>query len=252
MVHVRQLTVKPRPATYFSPKMLSDEGGALRFFIIHPARPAPTAPRSRGIRGKVLYSVVWICNETNCKLIAQPPPFHMNNLTKSVERLNLLIVKFKFFEALDEFYDDSIVSCENEGNPTIGLENYRLAAKKYLDNISNNSASLKNVIVSDSMSFASGIINLIIRSGDIGTKYSCGYSVGRMERLCTNDIIITNRFQAHKDKSPDATSIHLLKLFITTHSHNLRHKSAKYFNKVFLIRHHLMNVLIGHGCFIKT
>jgi len=41
-------------------------------------------------------------------------------------------------EALDEFYDESIVSCENEGNPTIGLENYRLAAKKYLDNISDN------------------------------------------------------------------------------------------------------------------
>ncbi len=76
----------------------------------------------------------------------------MDNLAAAVDRLNSLIVKFKFFEALDEFYDDSIVSCENEGNPTIGLANYRLAAKKYLDNISNNSASLKNVIVSDNMS----------------------------------------------------------------------------------------------------
>ena len=70
-------------------------------------------------------------------------PSQMNNLTASVERLNSLIVKFKFFEALDEFYDESIVSCENEGNPTTGLENYRLAAKKFLDNISNNSATLK-------------------------------------------------------------------------------------------------------------
>lgn len=79
-------------------------------------------------------------------------PSQMNNLTASVERLNSLIVKFKFFEALDEFYDESIVSCENEGNPTTGLVNYRLAAKKFLDNISNNSATLKNVIVSDNMS----------------------------------------------------------------------------------------------------
>lgn len=76
----------------------------------------------------------------------------MDDLTLSVERLNALIVNFRFLEALDEFYDDSIISCENEGNPTIGLENYRIAAKKYLDNISNASATLKNVIISDSMS----------------------------------------------------------------------------------------------------
>jgi hypothetical protein len=130
----------------------------LGFFYRHTALVKPllnTLCRHAGVPvkgGKVLYSVVWIFNEANCKLMLNQPPFQMNNLALSVERLNSLIVKFKFFEALDEFYDESIVSFENEGNPTIGLENYRLAAKKYLDNISNSSASLKNVIVSDNMS----------------------------------------------------------------------------------------------------
>lgn len=76
----------------------------------------------------------------------------MNDLTLSVERLNALIVDFRFLEALDEFYDDSIIACENEEATNIGLKNYRIAVKKYLDNISNASATLKNVIISDGIS----------------------------------------------------------------------------------------------------
>jgi hypothetical protein len=77
--------------------------------------------------------------------------FTMNTFTLSVERLNSLIMEFRFLEALDEFYDESIVCCENEEIPIVGLENYRIAAKKFLDNISNNSANLRNVIISDNM-----------------------------------------------------------------------------------------------------
>jgi hypothetical protein len=76
----------------------------------------------------------------------------MDNLASSVDRLNSLIVKFKFLEALDEFYDESITCCENEERSVVGLDNYRIAAKKYLESISNNSARLKNVIISDNMS----------------------------------------------------------------------------------------------------
>jgi hypothetical protein len=76
----------------------------------------------------------------------------MNKLIPLVEHLNSLIIQFKFFDALDQFYDENIISFENEEKSVSGLLNYRIAAKKYLDNISNNSAILKNVIVSNNMS----------------------------------------------------------------------------------------------------
>jgi hypothetical protein len=76
----------------------------------------------------------------------------MNTLALPVERLNSLILEFRFLEAFDEFYDESIISCENEDKPIVGLENYRIVARKFLDNISNNSANLKNVIISDNIS----------------------------------------------------------------------------------------------------
>jgi hypothetical protein len=53
---------------------------------------------------------------------------------------------------LMNFMDESIISCENEDKPIVGLENYRIVARKFLDNISNNSANLKNVIISDNIS----------------------------------------------------------------------------------------------------
>ena len=73
----------------------------------------------------------------------------MKDLKKAVTELNELIRQFKFQEALDEFYDESIVSHENENPPIVGLKAYREAAKAYLDSISNQSAELKGVIVSD-------------------------------------------------------------------------------------------------------
>jgi hypothetical protein len=76
----------------------------------------------------------------------------MDNLANNVERLNALIVDFKFLEALNELYDESIIVFENENKASTGINEYRLAAKKYLSSISNQSATLKNVIISDNMS----------------------------------------------------------------------------------------------------
>jgi hypothetical protein len=76
----------------------------------------------------------------------------MKDLTQSVHELNALVEQFKFHEALDRFYDEDIITCENEEPPTVGMEAYKQSAKKYLDSISNPSATLKNVIVSDGIS----------------------------------------------------------------------------------------------------
>ncbi len=76
----------------------------------------------------------------------------MQSLKETVNELSALIPQLRFEEALDKFYDVNIISHENEAPPTIGLEDYRKAAKIYLENISNYSAELMNVIVSDDMS----------------------------------------------------------------------------------------------------
>jgi hypothetical protein len=73
-------------------------------------------------------------------------------LTVLVEELNSLITSFRFEEALDKFYDQDVVSVENENPATVGLDAYKISAEKYLGSISNNSARLLNVIISDDMS----------------------------------------------------------------------------------------------------
>ena len=76
----------------------------------------------------------------------------MDTLTELVNELNSLIKNFRFEEALDRFYDEDAILAENENPPVAGLVNYRVAAKKFIGNTSNYSASLKNVIVSDNIS----------------------------------------------------------------------------------------------------
>ena len=76
----------------------------------------------------------------------------MKDLTERVNELNLLVQQFKFQEALDQFYDTDIITHENEESPISGLTAYRKAAKTFMENISNYTAELKNVIVSDDMS----------------------------------------------------------------------------------------------------
>jgi SnoaL-like protein len=71
------------------------------------------------------------------------------NLAELVKELNTLIRELKYEEALDRFYSTEIVSVENENPPMNGLAAYRNAAKKYLSDISNYSAQLKNQIIGD-------------------------------------------------------------------------------------------------------
>ena len=76
----------------------------------------------------------------------------MDSLSDRVSSLNQLVAQFKFLEALDRFYADDIVSVENEGPPTIGLEAYRVSAIKYLNSISNPSATLLDTLIGDDIS----------------------------------------------------------------------------------------------------
>lgn len=76
----------------------------------------------------------------------------MSDLKEKVKGLNLLIQQFKYPEALDLFYDENIITQENEETPIKGLAAYREAGKKFMDAISNYSAEVKSIIISDDMS----------------------------------------------------------------------------------------------------
>ena len=74
----------------------------------------------------------------------------MKELEKSINELNALIVQYKYPEALDKFYDENIITHENEDTPVAGLTAYKERAKQiFYDNVTNYSAELKNVIISD-------------------------------------------------------------------------------------------------------
>jgi hypothetical protein len=67
--------------------------------------------------------------------------------SKALAELNELIKQFRFAEALDKFYSDDVITCENENPPVIGLPAYRQAARVYIDNTTNYSAELKDIFL---------------------------------------------------------------------------------------------------------
>jgi hypothetical protein len=79
-------------------------------------------------------------------------PAPSTDLKQLVNELTALVGKFRFEEAFEKFYSRDILSMENEDPPIVGLDAYREAGKKYLASISNQSAELLNVIVSDGIS----------------------------------------------------------------------------------------------------
>ena len=80
------------------------------------------------------------------------PLCFMRNLGDTIHELNSLIVLYMYEEALDKFYDENIVIHENEDAPVVGLSAYKERAKKiFYNNVSNYSAKLLNVIVSNEL-----------------------------------------------------------------------------------------------------
>jgi len=76
----------------------------------------------------------------------------MEDLKTMVNELNLLIQQLRYQEAFDKFYDENIVSHENENPPVIGLAAYREAGERFLPGITNYIATPLQVLISDDMS----------------------------------------------------------------------------------------------------
>lgn len=76
----------------------------------------------------------------------------MNEIEKNLQSLIHHICDLKFQEALDELYDDSVVTCENEEPPIVGLDAYKEAGKQFQRDVSNYSAHLKAILISGNIS----------------------------------------------------------------------------------------------------
>jgi hypothetical protein len=78
----------------------------------------------------------------------------MENLKQKVDAFNALVQDFKLVEAVDRFYDENIVSHENEDEPVKGLKDYREAVVKFQEAVGKGAGQLKNVLVSHDVSVA--------------------------------------------------------------------------------------------------
>ena len=76
----------------------------------------------------------------------------MQNLTNTVKEFNALIQEQKWAEALDKFYDENLISIDNEGEPLKGLPSLKKGLESFVANTSDMKLVLKNVIVSDDIS----------------------------------------------------------------------------------------------------
>lgn len=76
----------------------------------------------------------------------------MENLAQRVNALNELVSEFRYPEAFDAFYDESVLNYENEQPPLVGLQAEREAMANYLASITNESAKRGVVIIADDTS----------------------------------------------------------------------------------------------------
>jgi hypothetical protein len=76
----------------------------------------------------------------------------MENLKEKVAAFNALVQQQRWEEALDTFYNDNIISVDNENEPMNGLDKLKTGLKDFKANTRDISLKLKNVIVSDDLS----------------------------------------------------------------------------------------------------
>jgi hypothetical protein len=55
----------------------------------------------------------------------------MANFKDKVKEFNSLVQQYKFIEAVDKFYDDSIISTDNSNAPIKGIESFRKAVVSF-------------------------------------------------------------------------------------------------------------------------
>lgn len=76
----------------------------------------------------------------------------MKNLKGVVNTFNEMVKQQKWAEALSVFYDNNVISVDNENEPLKGLDKLKAGLKEFEANTKDISLQLKEVIVSNDMS----------------------------------------------------------------------------------------------------
>lgn len=117
----------------------------------------------------------------------------MSELEHNLNELTRLIILYQYDEALDKYYDEQIITHENENTPIIGLNAYKEAAKKvFYDNVTNYSAELLDTIIGEDITACQWHYKFEHKTWGIGIKYSYRCKDGKMVRSFMNDTIINS------------------------------------------------------------
>ncbi|MBU3026374.1 nuclear transport factor 2 family protein [Zobellia galactanivorans] len=78
----------------------------------------------------------------------------MTKFENTVKEFNSLVQQFKFIQAVDKFYDQNIISTDNNNEPTKGIENFRKAVENFIANSEIEKLELISTIVDKDLSVA--------------------------------------------------------------------------------------------------
>jgi hypothetical protein len=78
----------------------------------------------------------------------------MTKFTDTVKEFYSLIQQYKFIEAVDRFYDQNIISTDNSGEPTKGVENLRKSVENFISNSEIEKLELLSTIIEENLSVA--------------------------------------------------------------------------------------------------
>lgn len=78
----------------------------------------------------------------------------MDTFNNKVQEFFALVQQFKFIEAVDQFYDENIISTDNNDEPVKGMEFFRTRVQNFLDNTEFEKIELLSSITGDDLSAA--------------------------------------------------------------------------------------------------
>lgn len=76
----------------------------------------------------------------------------MTTFSEIVFEFNHLVQQNKFVEALDQFYDDKVVSTDNLNPPNVGIEALRAEVDNFIENATIEKVELVSIIIENNLS----------------------------------------------------------------------------------------------------
>lgn len=76
----------------------------------------------------------------------------METFKDKVQEFFSLVQRYEFMEAVDRFYDENIISTDNNNEPVTGMENFRKRVEHFVENTEVEKLELLSSIIGDNLS----------------------------------------------------------------------------------------------------